>query len=147
MSSDLQDRMTAAEYRAQHGQPSEHQLQRGIIQWARAQAGKHPELGLLHAIPNGQYRPGQRKEPGLLAGMPDLCLPAPRCSAGGRELGALYLELKKPGRYARKNQRERMEELRQAGNAAAVARSLEEAQALILEYLGNNHDDPLEPNR
>jgi len=56
---------------------SENEEQAALFQWRDMVAGVLPELAMLHAIPNGQYRSGQRMEPGLMAGIPDICLPFP----------------------------------------------------------------------
>lgn len=61
---------------------SEDAAQAEVIQWARDNEHRWPELVLLHAIPNG----GNLSKPqravmahtGLLSGIPDLDLPVPR---------------------------------------------------------------------
>lgn len=68
---------------------SEHDLQKSIIAEVDLRANQDPRWGLLMAIPNGQYRKGQRMEPGLRAGMPDLFLPIARHGYHG-----LFIELK-----------------------------------------------------
>lgn len=47
----------------------------GWLEWYKNQ---HPEAGLCFAIPNGQYRPGQRPEAGMKAGVPDIFCPIAR---------------------------------------------------------------------
>lgn len=70
---------------------TEEQHQMAVVEFARLDR----KLELLHAIPNGSKRSkseaGRLKAAGVLAGMPDLCLPA-----------AFYIEMKLPGREGRK---------------------------------------------
>lgn len=68
---------------------TEHDMQASIIAECNWRANQDARWGLLMAIPNGQYREGQRMEPGLRAGVPDLFLPVARHSRIG-----LWLELK-----------------------------------------------------
>jgi len=119
--------MTAAEYRQSEGQPSERQLQESIVQWAEVQGGA---ASLLHAIPNGQYRPGQRKEPGITPGIPDLCLPVP--DEKGRHL---YIELKVGSNTLTSSQEKQIGRLREHGNRVEVCRRLDEAIEVIRHHL------------
>jgi len=59
---------------AQVGIRSEHDLQAAVIEECDRRAATDGRYGLIYAIPNGQYRNGQRMEPGLRAGVPDLFL-------------------------------------------------------------------------
>lgn len=68
---------------------SEHDLQRQVIDECDRRAITRPEYGLCFAIPNGQFRKGQRMEPGLRPGVPDLFLPVAR-----RGYHGMFLELK-----------------------------------------------------
>lgn len=68
---------------------SEHELQRALFAEIDLIAVARPDYQLIHAIPNGQYRPGQRLEPGTRAGYPDI---AWDLAAGGYY--GLRLELK-----------------------------------------------------
>ena len=72
---------------------SEDAEQETVIQWARLSSGKWPELKLLHHIPNGGSRNKKEavklKRMGVLAGVADLHLPAPRAGYCG-----LYIEMK-----------------------------------------------------
>ncbi len=114
---------------------SEHEIQAEIVKTAREYALLHPELSLLHAIPNGGQRSvitGARlKAEGVLVGIPDLCLPVPR---GGS--GALYLEVKTEKGKLSPAQNEMTTRLIEAGNAVHVVRSAEEAIGALLLYLG-----------
>lgn len=68
---------------------SEHDLQAAVIAKCDELSIMCVEYGLIFAIPNGQYRQGQRMEPGLKKGVPDLFLPVARHGYHG-----LYIELK-----------------------------------------------------
>jgi VRR-NUC domain. len=110
---------------------SEWDFQTAVIAEARQRAILEPEYSLLVAIPNGQYRKGQRLEAGLCAGMPDLMLCAQR---GG--YGALFIELKirdgKPSRVQLKMHHR----LRMALYSVAVVwDSVEEVMKVIEGYL------------
>jgi len=119
---------SAEEWReADAGQPSEREMQKAITEWAEYQPGLE---SLLFAIPNGQYRPGQRPEAGMKAGMPDLCLPVP-----SGQHGSLYIELKTPSGRVRQEQKEMIERLRDAGNRVSVCRSVDDALSTITEYI------------
>lgn len=76
-----------------HG-PSEAQEQMALMHWAQWQVSAHPELKLLHHIPNGGSRTrseaGRFKAMGVKAGVPDLFLPVARGGFHG-----LYIELKR----------------------------------------------------
>ena len=115
-------------------EPSEHDLQASLFELAAYKEGERPALKLLYATPNGQYRPGQRKEPGLKSGIPDLMLPVPR-RAGARFYHGLYLELKRKDGTLRPEQRMWLRRLRSAGYAARVAYGFEEAWTTICDYL------------
>ena len=127
----MTDTMTAAEFQAEHGGPkNERQLQKNVCQWLDAADVPH------FAVPNGQMRSGQAMEPGLQSGVPDLCVPIPTA-----RYGSLYIELKQPGKYTRKEQREWLSRLVDLGHACAVCRSLDDVIHLVSEYL----DDTLDP--
>jgi len=122
----MANRMTAAEYREAHkGYDSERDLQKAVCEWLDAQGVPY------YAIPNGQYRPGQRPEAGMQKGVPDLCIPVPT-----ERFGALYIELKRPKRYTRPKQRKWLDRLTDAGNACAVCRSVDDVADTVREYQG-----------
>lgn len=112
-----------------------------LFAWAERARTTRPELGLLFAVPNGGARhkatASRLKAEGVRAGVPDVCLPVPK-----NGLGALYIELKRPGvpgtpRGAlRPAQREWIAALQLAGNAAMVAYGWDEARMMIEAYLG-----------
>lgn len=68
---------------------TEHDMQTAIIEECDRRAIANPEWGMVVAVPNGQYRHGQRMEPGLRPGFPDLIVTVARHSRIG-----LGLELK-----------------------------------------------------
>lgn len=114
--------------------PTEHAEQRALMQWAEIEAGRHPELALLFAIPNGGHRiPAvavRLKAEGVKAGVPDLFLPVAR-----QECHGLWIEMKaKDGRVSPK-QGEWMERLEEQGYRVAVAFSAEEAMQILKDYL------------
>lgn len=113
---------------------SEHNLQVAIIQWARLYQSKWPELELLHAIPNGGYRNAREarrlKKEGVLAGIPDLCLPVPRGDYHG-----LYMELKYGRNRLTKSQLYITNKLSMAGYFMAICYEFEHAISTITEYL------------
>lgn len=75
-------------------EPMEATEQIALMRWAAYLAPAHPELKLLHHIPNGGGRSkaeaGKLKAMGVKAGVPDLFLPVARGGYHG-----LYIELKR----------------------------------------------------
>lgn len=114
---------------------TEHQEQCTVFQWARLMAGKHPELDMLFAIPNGGARHvvvGRKlKAEGVRAGVPDICLPVPRDPYNG-----LFIELKTESGRATSLQTEWLDKLRQNGFCATVCRGADDAIGMIRAYLG-----------
>ena len=121
----------------------EEQEQTAVFRWARMQEGAHPELALLHHIPNGGARSkataGRLKAEGVKAGIPDICLPVPK-----NGYGALYIELKVPENKALGVRKGRVSDYQAAmlkslsdyGNRAVVCYGAEEAIRAIKEYIG-----------
>ncbi len=95
---------------------------------------KWPELALLHAIPNGGTRDPaearQLKRTGVKKGVPDLHLPAPR-----GPYHSLYIEMKRPGGRASKEQMWWIERLRSQGNAAYICEGWKEGVQCLETYL------------
>jgi len=129
MSETANDQLTAEEYRKGQGHPSEREVQSALIEWAEMQNGP---AQMLFAIPNGQYRPGQAPEPGLKAGVPDLCLPWPDENGG-----VLFIELKVGSNSTTDAQEKWIDDLIAAGNTVKVCRRLDDAIEAI-----KNHMDP-----
>lgn len=115
--------------------PTEDSEQAALFEWAQYAAGKHPELALMFAIPNGSFRHIKTavalKRTGVKAGVPDICLPAAR---GGYH--ALYIELKRrKGGTVSANQKIWMNALKKQGYACHVCKGWEEARDTIINYL------------
>jgi len=112
----------------------EHGEQRSLMEWARMAQAKRPELGLLHAIPNGGHRnrvaAARIKAEGARAGVPDLCLPVPRGAHHG-----LYIELKAGKGRPSREQRWWLAALRGQGYRAVICHGWRAAQSVIDEYL------------
>ena len=121
---------------AAHPAPTEHEEQVALFAWAAVNAGAHPELSLLFAIPNGGYRPmataAMLSAEGVKAGVPDCCLPVAR----GR-YHSLWLELKRKdhSNHATPAQLDWIERLRDDGCMAVVAYGADEAIKTIEHYL------------
>ena len=105
-----------------------------LVRWTELQSCKYPELELLFHIPNGGKRDAREaarfKRLGVKAGVPDLCLPAPRGMFHG-----LFIEMKSPDGKVTKNQKEWLTKLAKQGYDTAVCYSFEEAQKKIIEYI------------
>lgn len=108
--------------------------QERLMLWAAVHEAEHPELRLLHHIPNGGYRndkEGARlKRQGVKAGVPDLCLPVARDGYHG-----LYIELKIEGNKPTLKQLEFIEALNKEGYKAVVCYGWQDAQITIESYL------------
>lgn len=120
--------------------PLEGAEQRALFAWAKLNERSHPELALLHAIPNGGKRNPREaanlKAQGVKAGVPDICLPVPR---GG--CASLYIELKRrQGGRPTQAQLDWMDALKAEGNAVALCYGADAAMTEILRYLEDNHD-------
>ena len=115
--------------------PTESTEQRMLFTWARLQAGRYPELGLLYHIPNEGKRSNimgaRMRAEGMRSGVPDVCLPVARGGFSG-----LYIELKRQrGGRVSENQQAWIDALRRAGNRAEVCKGWEAAKDVILDYL------------
>ena len=113
---------------------SEHDLQVSCVNWFRY---KYPQYSkLLFAIPNGGYRTKSTakymRAEGQLAGLPDLFL-----AIGKHGRHGLWIEMKngKAGRVSDK-QTEMMEILWGQGYDCRIARSKEDFESIMTEYLG-----------
>lgn len=115
--------------------PFEHDEQKTLIRWAELSTAARPELGLLHAIPNGGPRNKvaavRLKAEGVKPGVPDLFLPVPRKGYHG-----MYIELKRrQGSRVSPEQREWKEKLQTQGYRVDVCKGFEAARDAILDYL------------
>lgn len=116
--------------------PTEHSEQVALMQWVRMAIAKHPELGLLYAIPNAAKRSprlaAHMKAEGLRSGVPDLCLPVARGGYHG-----LYIELKRrKGGSVSVEQKTWIDLLNQQKYKAVVCHGWEMAQVVLRAYLG-----------
>ena len=115
--------------------PTESEEQQALFQWAAIAERQHPEIRLLHAIPNGGKRnkvtAAILKAEGVKSGVPDMCLPVAR----GRYHG-LYIELKrrKGGRVS-PEQAVWLRALGKQGYRVAVCLGWIEARETIERYL------------
>lgn len=114
--------MDGKEYRERY--TKEKHIQRFLCEWLEYTRWKY------FAVPNGQYRRGQRPEAGMQSGVPDLMIPEPTTDWAG-----LFIELKTPGNYPRKEQREWLQALKDRGYATVVCRSVDEGQHKIRAYM------------
>lgn len=78
---------------------SEFDMQAKVFELCAERATANDDWFMVVAIPNGQYRPGQRMEPGISAGFPDIIVPVARHSRIG-----LAIELKVTPRKPRGDQ-------------------------------------------
>ena len=114
--------------------------QQALFQWAKLAQGQHPELSLLHSIPNGGKRnvreASRLKKEGALAGVSDIFLPVARKGFHG-----LYIELKIKGGKLSDNQKWWTEETSKQGYYSTVCFGWIEASEVIKGYLGSERHD------
>lgn len=117
--------------------PLESLEQTWLFQWVATQESKYPELELLHHIPNGGKRDKRTAEKlkaeGVKAGVPDICLPVAR-----KGYNNLYIELKRIGGKASKEQKQWIDKLNKAGNKAVIKEGWIEAAKEIIDYMDMN---------
>ena len=116
-------------------EPTEHQHQVNLFQWANMQSVKHPELKLMFAVPNAAKRnlntAMYMKAEGLASGVPDIFLPCARGAYHG-----LFIELKRAkGSVVSKTQKVYLDGLNMQGYKAVVCYGFDEAKNVILGYL------------
>ena len=120
--------------------PTEAEDQQAVVDWCEANGY------LVYANVNGQYRAGERPEPGLKRGIPDLFVPVPHLNGvsqrGEHWYHGLYLELKRDGRQNEKpsgglspDQVRWIEILRSQGYYVAVTYGRNEALGVIERYM------------
>ena len=114
--------------------PSEFQIQASLFEWVAWNKGKYPELELLHAIPNGEYRhpatAAKLKKQGVRAGVSDIFLPVAR-----RGYHGVYIEIKAPNGRLSSAQKEWIEMVQREGFYAAVCYGTDAAVQLLEWYL------------
>ena len=124
-----------AEKRAGGRDDPEHRAQCEVIRWRDAAALMFPEVGLLHAIPNGGKRDiataRRMKAEGVVAGIPDLFLPVARKGYHG-----LYIEMKADGGRLTPAQLDMISELQGQNYRVMVCYSADAAIMAIEVYLG-----------
>ena len=112
-----------------------------LIKWVREVENTYPVLKLLYAVPNGGDRNLQvarkLKAEGVRAGVPDLCLPAPR-----RGYHGLYLEMKSEDGVATKEQKEFLHGVSEEGYCAVIVHGMEEGREVLEWYLGISEIEP-----
>lgn len=125
--------------RADKGNPvkpktTEADEQKALMQWAKWQEGRYPELKLLYHCPNGGTRnkleAANLKRQGVKAGVPDLFLPVPRSPKHG-----LFIEMKVGRNKCTDNQKKWIRKLLEQGYEVKVCYSCEEAIQVIKKYL------------
>lgn len=114
---------------------TEAQEQKSLIEWAKWQEKKYPELKMLMHVPNEGKRSkrygAELKRMGLKAGFPDLGLFVPR-----NNKHALFLEMKVGRNKCTDNQKKWIRALMEQGYEVKVCYSAEEAIQIIKRYLG-----------
>ena len=124
--------------------PTEHEEQVRVIDWANVNAGKWPELRLLHAVPNGGSRASAKDRrgnrysseaqrlstEGLRPGVPDLDLPVSR-----RGFHGLRIEMKAIDGKVSVVQKWWIRELAAQGYLAVVKYGADDAIATLKWYL------------
>lgn len=112
---------------------SEDTEQIAVIQWAQYQIRTHPELKLLYHCPNGGSRNKAEavklKQMGVVAGIPDLCLPVPKGIYNG-----LYIEMKYDRGRLEESQKEMLKQLAAVGHYCVVCYGADEAIKILKEY-------------
>ena len=120
--------------RQQNRKKSEATEQEALISWCRVFENRYPELKLIYHVPNGgsrnQLEAANLKRQGVKAGVPDICLPAPRGIYHG-----LYIELKAGRNTTTAKQRSWLDYLRQQGYFTAVCYGWQTAAELVEQYL------------
>ena len=113
---------------------SEDTEQINVMEWARWNVNKYPELKWLHHIPNGGSRNKREavklKQMGVKAGVSDICLPYGK----GIYIG-LYIEMKYGNNRKTEEQKEFLQDMEKAGHFVATCYSAEDAIRVIEEYL------------
>lgn len=125
--------------RADKGNPvkpktTEADEQKALMQWAKWQEKKYPELKLLYHCPNGGTRnkmeAANLKRQGVKAGVPDLFLPVARNGKYG-----MFIEMKVGRNKCTDNQKKWIRNLLEQGYEVKVCYSCEEAIQVIKKYL------------
>lgn len=113
---------------------------RALFQWRDWNKSRFPELELLFHIVNegkrGYKAQADFRQQGGRSGLPDVCLPVRR----GR-YGALYIEMKRRrGGKISAAQTWWLNKLELAGNFCEICYGHEEAESVIVRYLGGEYE-------
>lgn len=118
---------------AQHGL-TESQIQQSCIRWFQAMYPKLWKDGVLFHVANErkctQWQGKKLKMEGVVKGVADLCLALSR-----HGFNALYIEMKKPGNYQSKEQKEWQAGVEKHGNRYVLCKSLDEFEQIVTEYI------------
>lgn len=109
---------------------AEADLQRRIFDECALRALSNPAWEMIYAIPNGQYRKGQRMEPGLKKGVPDIHVPLIR-----RGYAGFYIELKHGKNQPSTEQVGWMDRLKEQGYMVSVHREFENCMGELEWYV------------
>lgn len=126
----MNNQLTAAQFRKDHCDRVEHDIQKSCIEWFDMQ---YPGL-LLYAIPNGGKRDKKTarklKAEGVRRGIPDLHLAVPNAHHPG-----LYVETKTTDGKPSDDQLIAHAYLRGHGYQVELVRNIEQFQAVVNDYL------------
>ena len=116
---------------------SEHSEQVAVFEWAELASGRHPELALMFAVPNGGARnivvARKMKAEGVKPGVPDIMLPVAR-----KRFHGLAIEMKRrAGGRVSDDQLFWLDALTEQSWLAVVCKGWEEAVAVIEGYLND----------
>ena len=119
------------------GALSESQEQQSLFSWWNWSCSRWPDA-VMFAVPNGGWRSlrtaARLKAEGVLAGVPDIFLAAPRGSSHG-----LFVEMKRAsGGVVSKTQKLVMARLTAAGYVCRVCRGFAEAREAVEGYLNGD---------
>ncbi len=104
----------------------EYCMQSVVFERCAMLAALYPEYSLVFAVPNGQFRPGQRMEAGLKAGVPDIFWPVARGGYHG-----MFIELKVGRNPLQQKQQQWIDRLEMEGFFCVVVRN--DPEAVIAE--------------
>lgn len=115
---------------------SEHEIQTAFFDWIAIFEGRHPELRMFAAIPNGTYKGFMArlkyKSEGLRSGLCDVV----GFIAKQNKHGILIEFKREKGGRISENQRRWIHDLRLNNYRVEVCYSAEEAISLVIDYLG-----------
>jgi hypothetical protein len=117
---------------------SENAIQAAFFKWCGVMERQHPELALMHSIPNGAHKSHASryvfKLTGLKPGVPDVSFPVARCGFHG-----MYIEFKsKTGRIS-PEQKWWTERLTAEGYLVLTCRDWEIAAGHVQAYLNGTY--------